>query len=311
MTRQTASRRSSIEWPTVLLGLAIYAAWLILTYYHDHLPDVVLFVLGGMVIAWQSSFQHEVVHGHPTRWWRLNRVFGFPPLSLWLPFESYRTTHRLHHIDSRLTDPYDDPESKYLSREQWSQLSFAGKLVESAQTTLLGRVIIGPFSTVAKFLLHEFIAIARGDKSKLKIWLVHTVGVAFVIMWLVDICHVNLIQYIFSFLYPGTAILMLRSFAEHRASESIEHRTAIIESRSVLSLLFLNNNLHFAHHKKPLVPWYLLPRYYRENREIFIEQNGGLVYSGYFQIAKHYLWRANDSLIHPSVAGQSSRSQSL
>ncbi|HEY9758557.1 MAG TPA: fatty acid desaturase [Oculatellaceae cyanobacterium] len=292
-------RRASVEWPTVFLGLAIYAAWLALTYYHARLPGVLVFMLGGMTIAWQSSFQHEVVHGHPTRWWRLNRVFGFPPLSLWLPFEIYRTTHRLHHIDSRLTDPYDDPESKYLSRGQWHRLSLLGKVFECLQVTLVGRILLGPFSTISKFLWREASAIVHGDYRNVGIWLVHGIGLGVILIWLVAVCHLNLLEYMVSFLYPGTAILMLRSFAEHRASERIDHRTAIIESKSLFAMLFLNNNLHFAHHKRPLVPWYLLPRLYEENKESFIQQNGGLVYSGYSQILRRFLWRANDSLVHP------------
>ena len=35
------------------------------------------------------------------------------PLTLWLPYERYRHTHHVHHIDARLTDPLDDPESFY------------------------------------------------------------------------------------------------------------------------------------------------------------------------------------------------------
>ena len=36
-----------------------------------------------------------------------------PPLALWIPYESYRISHLMHHRDDRLTDPLDDPESYY------------------------------------------------------------------------------------------------------------------------------------------------------------------------------------------------------
>ena len=45
---------------------------------------------GGVLITLHSSLQHEIVHGHPTRWLGVNRLLAMLPLSLWLPFERYR-----------------------------------------------------------------------------------------------------------------------------------------------------------------------------------------------------------------------------
>jgi len=43
-------------------------------------------------------------------------------------------------------------------------------------------------------------------------------------------------------------------------------------------MMYLYNNLHVAHHLKPTMPWYEIPRYYRENRAALLAGNGEFVY---------------------------------
>jgi fatty acid desaturase len=76
---------SAIELPTIGLAAFIYGGWAGLTFFHAHLPIAVVALLGAWLIAWHSSLQHELLHGHPTRWPRVNHGIGFVPLSLWLP----------------------------------------------------------------------------------------------------------------------------------------------------------------------------------------------------------------------------------
>jgi fatty acid desaturase len=292
-------RRPVIEWPTVTLAVGIYASWLLLTAFHASLPSWLLFLLGGAVIAWHSSFQHEVVHGHPTRFHSVNIIFGFPPLSLWLPFELYRTSHRLHHKDDRLTDPLDDPESKYFAHATWQQLSSFEQLVETIHTPLIGRVLLGPFLMIGRFLWAEISSISKGNFRHARVWLVHLFAVSLLLGWLNQVCKISLLDYLFYFVYPGTAILVLRSFAEHRAATDVPYRTAIVENASLFGLLFLNNNLHAVHHRFPGASWYVLPKLYRLNRDIFLNWNGSLVYNGYGEIIAKFLFRKHDDLVHP------------
>jgi len=70
-------------------------------------PVLLTAQLTAVLITLHSSLQHEIVHGHPTRWRGVNRLLAIVPLSLWLPYERYRQTHQQHHIDQRLTDPLD------------------------------------------------------------------------------------------------------------------------------------------------------------------------------------------------------------
>ena len=50
----------------------------------------------------------------------------------------------------------------------------------------------------------------------------------------------------------------VRSFAEHRFVDG-GTQSAVVRAGPVMSLLFLNNNLHLSHHARPGVPWYQLP----------------------------------------------------
>jgi fatty acid desaturase len=90
------SARRALEMPTLLLVLAVYAAWMAVTFQYGHWSLWLLAPVGTLVISLHSSLQHEIVHGHPTRWYAVNRLLGIVPLSLWLPLRSlprcYRTT---------------------------------------------------------------------------------------------------------------------------------------------------------------------------------------------------------------------------
>src|SRR5262245_16883598 len=141
-----------LELPTWGLVIGIYGGWLTLTMLYAVLPWWLLLPAGGWIMAWHMSLQHEIVHGHPTRSRAINAMLGFPPLSLWLPFERYRALHMAHHRDSILTDPIEDPESAYATRSQWDQWRSPVRLLLRINTTLAGRVIVGPAITVACFL---------------------------------------------------------------------------------------------------------------------------------------------------------------
>ena len=104
------------------------------------------------------------------------------------------------------------------------------------------------------------------------------------------------------FVWPGISLTLLRSFAEHRAAADPDHRTAVIESNGLMSLLFLNNNLHAVHHDDPRLAWYELPRAYRAARGRIAARNGGYVLQGYAELAWRFLLRPKDSPVQPRSA---------
>jgi fatty acid desaturase len=111
----------------------------------------------------------------------------------------------------------------------------------------------------------------------------------------------SIVEYDLCFAYAGTSLALVRSFAEHRAESLIERRTAIVEGSWILGSLFLFNNLHVAHHMRPAMPWYALPRWYAANRAALIERNGGLLYVTYFDVLRRYLLRPYDKALHPGL----------
>ena len=99
----------AIEWPTVLLIIACYAAWVgaaVLLW--PSYPILALTVLG-VLLAMQSSLMHEAAHGHPTRKGWINELLVGLPVGLVYPFRRFKALHLRHHADERLTDPFDDP----------------------------------------------------------------------------------------------------------------------------------------------------------------------------------------------------------
>jgi fatty acid desaturase len=291
--------KRSVEWPTAALAILIYALWLGATYEHERLPLWALTALGGWTVAWHMSLQHEIIHGHPTRLRWLNNLVATWPLALWLPFETYRRSHLQHHNDTRLTDPLDDPESYYWTAEQWSELGGLGRVIVRAQATLLGRMLIGPAWAMIRFWWNEVNLILAGDRRRLGFGIRHVLQVAVVLVWALGVCGMSFWTYFFCFAYSGTALALVRSFAEHRAEKAVERRTAIVERSWLFGPLFLFNNLHVAHHLRSGLPWYQLPAWYRLNRTALIARNGGLVYDSYFDVARRYLLRAHDAPLHP------------
>jgi fatty acid desaturase len=109
--------------------------------------------------------------------------------------------------------------------------------------------------------------------------------------------------------YPGLSLGLLRAFTEHRAAADSQERTASVESNVVFGLMYLYNNLHVAHHLKPAMPWYDIPRFYRENRSDLLERNGQFTYRGYAQLARRYFFVPVFSPVFPDETSRSSLSR--
>ncbi|CAN5305105.1 fatty acid desaturase [soil metagenome] len=288
-----SSKPIAVEWPTLVLAGVIYAGWLAATFWHTHIPAPLLPVVGGWLIAWHGSLQHETIHGHPTRDPIINRAIGWPPLSLWLPYELYRQSHVAHHATEHLTDPRHDPESRYLIRATAPQAILA-----VVQSTLLGRLILGAPIEIGRFLVGEGLAVVRGDAGRRRVWAAHLFGVTAIGLWLIVICRMSVSTYLLAFIYPCAALSLLRSFVEHRADAVADRRIAVVEAAPVLGLLFLNNNLHAAHHANPAAPWWRLPRLHLEQRVDLIAL-GAPFYRGYAEVARRYLLRPHDAAVYP------------
>jgi fatty acid desaturase len=289
----------NVEWPTLGLAAGIYGGWLALTYWHAALPAWLICLALAWLVAWHGSLQHEVLHGHPTRVRAINDAIGFPPLALWLPYRLYRASHLRHHIDWRLTDPLDDPESAYWTAEQWTTLSTPARLLVRLQGCFLGRILVGPAWAIARFYYFQARSAWHDFGAARRIWAAHLLGVIAVLTWVIGVCRFDPLLYVLGVVYPATSLMLVRSYAEHRAAPGVVERIAIVEGSRVLGLLFLYNNLHVVHHAWPRLPWYRIPQVYRRHRETFVAVNGGLVYRGYADVLRRFLLAPHDSLLHP------------
>ena len=287
-------RFEALTWAVIF---AVYGGWTLLTWFHAVLPVWALLPAGAMLIAWHGSLQHETIHGHPTRRRWLNTALGWPPLGLWMPYAIYRESHLLHHNNRHLTEPDADPESFYLAPEDWERFGAARRALLLANQTLLGRLTLGPLLVVGTFLSGEARRIVRGDLRHVGIWLRHGAGVAAILAWVGMVCDMPLWLYLAGFCYPGTALTLLRSFAEHRAAPDPSARTAVVHAGPLFGLLYLHNNLHVAHHARPALPWYRLPQFNRQIGGDRQAARGAGLYAGYAALAWRYLLRPID---HPT-----------
>ena len=290
------------DWPTLVLIVLCYAGWALATVWLTQVSLVLAVIVLALLIALQSSLQHEVLHGHPFRSQRLNEALVFLTLNLAIPYERFRDTHLEHHRDAMLTDPYDDPESNYIDPVIWDRLPRAMQAIMTFNNTLLGRMLLGPLVGQVRFVSDEVLRIVEGDRAVRRAWLLHGVGLVAIVAWLVAVAGMPLWAYAIA-AYAGLSTLRLRTFLEHQAHESARGRTVVIEDRGLFALLFLNNNYHVVHHMHPRLSWFRLPALFRSNREKYLRRNHGYYYRSYGTVLARHLLRAKDPVAHPIWRG--------
>lgn len=269
-----------LEWKTWLLILTVWGGWWSTVVFWQVMPRWVSTPLLIWFTAWFMSLQHELIHGHPTRWPWLNALIGAWPIAIWYPYRVYRDSHLAHHRNEHLTLPHADPESYYLSAS--TPKTYWARLIRWRNTSL-GRLLIGP---ALSWLMTLQSAWHHRDQATLITWGMHAVGVASV-LWVTHQFGISPWWYILAVAYPALSLTMVRSFYEHRAVSTVDERSVINEAAWPWRLLFLNLNYHLVHHLHPGLPWYQLRRQYLDHRQFYREQTGGFVENGYL----HLLWR--------------------
>ncbi len=250
-----------------------------------------------LTLVLHSSLSHEVLHGHPFPSRLASEALVLVSPGLFVPYFRFRDTHLAHHLDARLTDPYDDPESNYLDPCIWDGLPKWMRMVLQWNNTLLGRMCVGPAISQYVFMRNDLQAIRSGQLDVLWAWLVHIAGCGAVI-GLVAFSKMPILVYVIC-AYLALSVLKIRTFLEHQAHASVRGRTVVIEDRGILAFLFLNNNFHIVHHMHPRVAWFRLPALYRANRDRYLSCNCGYVYRTYGQIFRQYFLRSKDPVAHP------------
>jgi fatty acid desaturase len=299
--RHPTQKFFQVDGPTWLVALALYGAWVLLVWFNARLPWWVITPVGAYLVAWHFSLQHEAIHsfrGVPA-WLRF--AVAFPPLGLWFPYPLYRKSHTTHHRDINLTIPGVDTESYYVRQADWANMGRLKQRVLMFNQTMAGRLLIGPILRLWSLAGKETRRVRQGDYSHLRHWRVHVVAVGVLFWFISEVCGFPWWQYCLLVAYPGLSLGLLRAFTEHRAAEDSQERTASVESNAIFGLMYLYNNLHVAHHLKPAMPWYEIPRFYRENRHELLASNGDFVYRGYTVLARRYFLTPVFSPVHPTL----------
>lgn len=292
------------EVPTWLVAAAIYGFWLLATLHAQLLPWWIAGPALGCVIAWHNSLQHEVIHGHPTGRPTIDHALGMPPLGLWMPFHAYRRLHLLHHRVPEPTDPEADPESFYFTPERWRRMPLAVRGVMIFNNTLIGRLAVGPAIVVARYWWGEVRALKAGDRRRLAgEWWHHLALAALLLWWVGEACGMPLWLYLLA-AYVGLSLTLHRSFNEHRPARDGRARSVTVDASPFWRLLYLGNNFHALHHRRPDLPWFRLLEAHREEGESDTGPADGFAFPGYADILGRYLFRPRDTPVHPFATGK-------
>jgi len=287
------------EWPTWLLIPAVYGMWFATLYWSHTLGLMATTLLLLLSCTWYMSLQHELVHGHPTRHRGLNKLLGFAPLAVWFPYTLYLESHLRHHNDAHLTQPGIDPETHYVSDEVWQRSGWFMRALFVHRKRFWGRFVFGPAMAISSVLDEAVTQIRDGNYKYVPMWSLHIamlIGMLTAIQAWTDIAAW---YYLLVVAYPALSLAMVRSYYEHRAAEDCKHRIAINEASLPMRLLYLNNNYHLVHHDMPTLPWYLLARVYRTDREAYIARSGGFRLGGYLELARRFGLTPVDAPVHP------------
>ncbi len=290
---------ASIEWQTIVLIALCYGIWFAAGMWLWPVVPVAALAVMTITIALQSSLMHEVLHGHPTRNALVNEALVAFPIGLVWPYRRFRSLHLSHHRDERLTDPFDDPESYYKARWRYDRAPELVKTVLRLNNMMVVRIFLGPILGVSALVWGDLQAIWGGNRKIRKAWIIHSLC-AIPVIWLVQsVFAIPFWLYLLVPVWAGHGIISVRTYAEHRWSEDPEGRTIIVE-KSLLSILFLNNNLHLVHHERPHLPWYQLPAEYWSRRTEWIEKNRGYVFPNYLPLLRNYGFRPKEPVVHPA-----------
>ncbi len=287
------------EWPTWVMLFLVYGAWGATLYWSRELglPATTLLLI--VNCAWFMSFQHELVHGHPTRLRWFNKILAYPPLAVWFPYTLYRESHLRHHNDAHLTMPGMDPETHYVSSNTWLRSGWLMRGLYWQRKRFWGRFVFGPAMSIVSMAREALGQVRRRNYRYVPMWLTHIALVSLMLACIQAWTGISALFYIFCVAYPALSLAMVRSYYEHRAAEDCKHRIAINEASWPMRVLFLNNNFHLVHHDLPALPWYLLPRVYWANREAYLLRCGGFRIGGYGELIRRFSFKPVDAPLHP------------
>lgn len=289
------------EWPTWLLLAGVYGAWPGVMLASPWLGPWLATPMMVLVVVLWMSVQHELLHGHPTRWAGFNKVLGYAPFAVWYPYTLYRDSHLMHHRDETLTVPGLDPESRYIDIERWQRLPRVGRWARWLDKTLPGRLLVGAPLALYGLCVSEGRRLCNGDRQAWSMWLTHGACTLLMLVFIERYSVFSSAQYLLLVCLPALSVAMVRSYYEHRPHAHPQQRSVINEAGWPWRWLFLHLNLHLVHHDLPGLPWYFMPRVYHARRNAWLSRSGGFLVPGYGALLRRHAFTPIDSPLHPHV----------
>ena len=283
MSQASDSQKSLLngrgEWRTIAVIVAIYGLTVLTVLRHEVLTPWLTIPVLSVLGAWHLSMQHETIHGHPFRHVWLNDLIGSIPVTLWIPYFSFKKDHIEHH-QSDLTHPGLDNESYYVSPEAWASAGKLRKAAYWANRTILFRMFVWTIVSTVTYLWSKIRLMLRGDKQTWFAMSTHVAGLVVVVYFVRSVAEMPLWQFALGTTYGGRILNAIRPFPEHKYQSDTEVRTAMVMAGPFMSLLMLNNNLHVAHHEEPGVAWYEVPNMSARVDAVERAREAGLLYEG-------------------------------
>ena len=280
---QPRRKRLGIEWPTISLMIVCYGFWLTAGDYIYPAMPILALALMAVSVAFHSSLQHEVLHGHPTRNGMINEILVSLPIGLVFPYRRYKHLHLKHHADERLTDPYDDPESYYRALGDWEKLPSFVRALLGWNNSLVGRIVIGPALMVVGFVVNETRLVVGGDDKTRTAWVLHGLGLVPMLATVWFVFGIPLWLYALTAVYWGLSIISIRSYCEHQWSERPDGRTVIVKNRLwrlYSSTTICISSITSVQRRRGMI----CHNFTGEQREEWQRMNGGYVFRNYFEI---------------------------
>ena len=295
MSQASDSQKSLLngrgEWRTIAVIVAIYGLTVLTVLRHEVLTPWLTIPALSVLGAWHLSMQHETIHGHPFRHIWLNDLIGSIPVTLWIPYFSFKKDHIEHH-QSDLTHPGLDNESYYVSPEAWASAGKLRKAAYWANRTILFRMFVWTIVSTVTYLWSKIRLMLRGDKQTWFAMATHVAGLVVVVYFVRSVAGMPLWQFALGTTYGGRILNAIRPFPEHKYQSNTEVRTAMVMAGPFMSLLMLNNNLHVAHHDEPGVPWYRYNELAHRVNAVERAREAGLLYEGgYAEVFRRFSFK--------------------
>jgi|GEM_PF-6533458 len=235
---------------------------------------------------------HECVHHHFVTPRLANRVIATVASAfIFTNYEVYRSRHIGHHADT--CGPSDTEGEPYTFTSRWQIVTafLGGGVAYILSLPMLGFWVSAGASP--KWI--------SGARARRRIRINQVVWVATMAL-IIGLCLVDLRATAFVWLIPAAAFLtgpfVFVLMPEHYDAPGpgvVTSNTRTCVSNPVMRFVFLNTNLHTAHHDRPAVPWTGLPARHDEIAATIDEE---WVFSGYLAFYR-FMWR---NIARPAAA---------